>query len=297
MTNAGRRSSTIEQYRERVQNVLDHIQADLDQVHSLDELAQLACFSPFQFHRVFRGMVGEPVAEYIRRLRLERAGLRLLQSRRTVTDIAFEAGYQNLESFIRAFRQRFGQPPSRFRRLREEQACRLFARDSLPGSSHFSSGGNMDVQIIHQAPRTVASVRYIGPYKNCGKAWEALCNWAGQLGLIGPDTQFIGLCYDDPDVTPADKIRYDACITLDRPVTPGKGVTVQEIPGGAFAKTLHLGPMEKLSETYVKLCGKWLPQSGREMKHAPNLEIYLNDPDKTPPEELRIEIQLPLEDA
>jgi len=296
MSSPAKKSSTVEQYRERVQAVLMHIQHDLDHEHTLDELAQLACFSPFQFHRIFRGMVGEPVAEYIRRLRLERAGLRLVQSRRPVTDIAFEAGYQNLESFIRAFRQRFSVSPSQFRKLRDEQLRRLYARDVSPGSTS-SSGGIMNVQIIRQEPRTVACVRHIGPYKNCGTAWEMLCRWAGPLGLLGPDTTYIGLCYDDPDVTPPEKIRYDACITVAGQPQPAPGVTFQTIPGGIFATTVHTGPMENLIETYVKLCGEWLPRSGHEAKHAPNLEIYLNDPSTTAPKDLRIEIQLPLEEV
>jgi AraC family transcriptional regulator len=288
--------STLETYRERIQTVLDYIQHHLDQEHSLDDLGFLACFSPFQFHRVFRGMVGEPVAEYIRRLRLERAGMRLTQSRRSVTDIGFEAGYENLESFIRAFKQRFGVPPSRFRGFREEQVSRLMARDSSPGPNTTASGGHMDVRIEKKEARKVVFVKHVGPYKDCGKAWSTLCRWAGAKGLLGPGTQYVGLCYDDPDVTPADKIRYDACVTVARPVNPDKEVGVQEIPAGCFAVTIHEGPLDKLSETYVKLCGEWLPKSGREARHAPNLEIYLNSPDTTPPEKIRVEIQLPLEE-
>jgi len=242
-------------------------------------------------------MVGEPVAEYVRRLRLERAGLRLIQSRRPVTDIAFEAGYQNLESFIRAFKQRFSVSPSQFRKQRDEQLRRLHTRDVPPGSISSSTGGIMNVHIIRQESRTVACVRHIGPYKNCGAAWETLCRWAGPLGLLEPDTAYIGLCYDDPDVTPPDKIRYDACITVTGQPQLAAGVALQTIPGGLFATTIHIGPMENLIKTYVKLCGEWLPQSGYEAKHAPNLEIYLNDPSTTAPQDLRIEIQLPLEEA
>lgn len=154
----------------------------------------------------------------------------------------------------------------------------------------------MNVRIEKQEARKVAFVRHIGPYKDCGKAWEALCRWAGEKGLLGPGTQYFGLCYDDPDVTPGDKIRYDACVTIEQTISAEKDIGVQEIPAGCFAVTIHEGPLEKISETYVKLCGEWLPKSGWEAKHAPNLEIYLNSPETTPPEKLRVEIQLPLEE-
>ncbi len=68
---------TRQAYKERILQVLVHIQTHLDHPLPLDELAGLAHFSPYHFHRVFRGMVGEPVKEHVRRLRLERAAHRL----------------------------------------------------------------------------------------------------------------------------------------------------------------------------------------------------------------------------
>jgi AraC family transcriptional regulator len=73
--------------------VLVHIQQHLDEPLRLDELAAIACFSSFHFHRIFRGMVGESVKEYIRRLRLERAASQLRVGKEPVTQIALDAGY------------------------------------------------------------------------------------------------------------------------------------------------------------------------------------------------------------
>ena len=70
---------------------------------SLPELADVASFSPFHFHRIFRALTGEGVAERVRRLRLERAAARLRSTSRSILEIALEAGYQAHESFTRAF--------------------------------------------------------------------------------------------------------------------------------------------------------------------------------------------------
>ena len=67
------RTATLDDYKQRLLRVLVHIQEHLDESLSLDELAGLACFSPFHFHRIFTGMLGESVKEYVRRLRIERA--------------------------------------------------------------------------------------------------------------------------------------------------------------------------------------------------------------------------------
>ena len=66
------KSQTERNYKERILRVLVYIQQHLDETMPLDELARVAYFSPYHFHRVFRGMVGESVKEHVRRLRLGR---------------------------------------------------------------------------------------------------------------------------------------------------------------------------------------------------------------------------------
>jgi len=138
-------------------------------------------------------------------------------------------------------------------------------------------------------------VRHIGPYHECGKAWETLCMWAGPNGLFQPGIEFIGLCYDDPDITPAEKIRYDACITIDGDWHPEGKIGVQTIAGGLYAMTTHHGSYNKLSETYAMLCGQWAPANGYEIRSLPSLEIYLNSPEETPEEELLTDVHVPIE--
>jgi AraC family transcriptional regulator len=69
-----------EDYAERILRVLDFIQRNLDEAMTPADLARLAHFSPFHFQRIFRALVGESVMGHIRRLRLERAALRLLHT-------------------------------------------------------------------------------------------------------------------------------------------------------------------------------------------------------------------------
>ena len=103
---------TERDYKERILKVLIHIQEHLDEPISLEDLGRVAHFSPFHFHRVFRGMVGESVKEHVRRLRLERAAHRLKFGEEAVTRIALDAGYETHESFTRAFKSLFGESPS-----------------------------------------------------------------------------------------------------------------------------------------------------------------------------------------
>ena len=153
----------------------------------------------------------------------------------------------------------------------------------------------MNVQIKKIEPMRVAFMRHIGPYQECGAVWEKFCAWAGAQGLFGADAQFIGMSHDDPEVTPPEKIRYDACVTVDKDFKAEGDVGVQEIPGGEYAVITHFGPYEKMNETYAKIMGEWLPRSGREARSTPCFEVYLNAPENTAPEDLITDIYIPLE--
>lgn len=85
---------------------------------SIDAMARAACFSRRQFHRLMVQVLGETPGTHQRRFRLDRGAWLLLTSRSTVLDIALETGFENHETFTRAFRMRFGVTPSAFRKNR-----------------------------------------------------------------------------------------------------------------------------------------------------------------------------------
>jgi len=298
------RRTTREDYARRMLRVLVHIQEHLDETLSLEELAAVACFSPFHFHRIFTGMTGESVRQHVRRLRLERAAMRLRHSEQSVTRIALEAGYEAHEAFTRAFRGGFGIPPQQYR---AESRRRMSI--AAPTDVHYREDGGVEsfrpirgkeppvkVEVKTIEPMRVVFVRHTGRYEEVGEAWERLCDFAGANCLLGPDTRFFGASHDDPDVTPEDKIRYDACMTVDESVEGEGDIGVQTIGGGKYAVTLHEGAYDKLNETYAKLFGQWFASSEHEPGDLPCIEFYLNDPNSTEPEDLLTEVCVPIQE-
>ncbi len=98
-----------------IQRTLDYIEENLQEPITLEELASIACFSPFHYHRVFQAMVGEPVMVYVRRRKLTFAAERLYFSDDKVIDIALDVGFQYHESFNRAFKKYFAVTPRQYR--------------------------------------------------------------------------------------------------------------------------------------------------------------------------------------
>ena len=280
------KAATLESYQERIGRAVRHLESHLEEPIPLEELAAVAHFSPYHFHRIFHGMVGESVKEHIRRLRLERAAQRLLRSDENVIGIALDAGYETHESFTRAFEAMFGVSPTAFRKNGGlVNPAVQEAKKSLPP---------IEVSIRKMEPFRVAYVRHVGPYNTVGQAWRKLMMWAGMNGLMGPNIRLLGISHDDPEITPPECLRYDAAIVVPDRVQAGGEVGIQVIPGGDYAVTVHRGPYDSLGLTYASLCGVWLPASGRELRDAPPIEFYLNDMAVTPPQDLLTEICLPL---
>jgi AraC family transcriptional regulator len=297
--------STLDDYKRRILKVLVFIQQHLDEELPLDALAQIACFSRYHFHHVFSGMMGESVKEHVRRLRLERAAVRLKLSARSVIQIGLEAGFSAPEAFTRAFKDAYGLAPRRFRLQQRLPRTDLAA----PSDVHYQRGeqtmtrfkalrkraASMDVIIKKVEPMRVAFMRHVGPYQEVGGTWERLLPWLGKEGYIGGDSMFIGICHDDPEVAPANKVRYDACVTVDSGFVPNGEIGVQTIDGGDYARSTHFGPYGQISRTYARLLGQWLPCSGRELRACPCFEVYLNSPEHTNPEDLLTDLYAPLQ--
>jgi AraC family transcriptional regulator len=286
------KEGTREAYEERILLAQMYVWKHLDESIRLEDLAREVSFSPYHFHRLFAGLTGESVGEYIRRLRLERGALELRYGPKGLSDVAQEAGYETQEAFTKAFRGHFGVPPGAYR-----QGARS-SRDLLSRlrSPFRPSEGGVIVNVTVKTfePMEVVFVRHTGPYAGCAVAWEKLCSSPRLRATFGPDTRFLGICYDDPDVTEADKIRFDACATVPAGFVPEEGLAVQSIAGGDYAVYIHRGPFSELHDAYQRIYGQWLPGSGREVQFAPSLEVYLDDPQTTPPEKCRTEIRIPL---
>lgn len=102
----------------------------------------------------------------------------------------------------------------------------------------------------------------------------------------------LGLSYDAPEITSADKLRYDACVTFEGEVR--SPVTEIEIPGGEYAVAMHHGPYTNLEQIYDEIVGRWLPSSGCEPRPEPWIEHDLNDLSSVAPEELQTLVHVPL---
>jgi AraC family transcriptional regulator len=298
-------------YELAVQRAVERIAASLDDALDLQALARGAALSPFHFHRVFRGLIGETPLELHRRLRLERAAWCLLTGDTPVTGIAFSAGYETHESFTRAFGVHYACSPSDFRHSRAAERsasgrpyrAELAARSgvhfepdpTVPPSARLVAGGPpMNVEIKPLPELRLAALRHIGPYNRISEACARLGEIAGAAGIIAPSTVLLAIFHDDPETTPAAELRSDAAISVAPEATIPAELAERRIPSGRYAVSVHVGPYEQLGDVWLRFLGDWLPRSGERMTDGVSFEIYRNTPADVSSAELCTELYIPL---
>jgi AraC family transcriptional regulator len=289
-----------------IHRVLDHLLSHLDDAVALDTLGSLAGLSPFHFHRVFRGLVGETPIELQRRLRLERAAFMLATTNLAVTRIAFEAGYEAHEAFTRAFRASFGMSPSEFRRTPAARAIL-----AAPCGIHFNTGDvraafvprdrhgdHVTMDTIQLPALRLAAVSHIGPYNQISSAFERLAQIAGPAGLFAqPGAMYLGVYHQDPETTAVDALQSHAAISVPETVPMPAGLTEMRIAGGLYARTVHTGGFEHLGDVWSRFVGEALPASGYVVTDGPALEVYRSDMRSTPMAEWQTDLLVPLHGA
>jgi AraC family transcriptional regulator len=310
-----RKQALRAEYVGRINRVLDYIEVNLAGDLSLDTLARVANFSAYHFHRIFKAVVGETLNQFIQRRRVEKAASMLIGNRaKPITDVALDCGFSGSAAFARAFKETFGVSASEYRaagcpgkskhgktnskenkaesNVRKAPGPFDYTMDLVSGTQIWrctmTSQSEVKITVKEMPEMPIAYVRHIGPYKGNAALFEGLfaklCGWAGPRGLIRPpETRFLCLYYDDPDVTEEQKQRVDVAMTVPPDTGVDGEVGKNVVAGGQYAVgRFELLPNE-YEEAWTTIMGGWLPESGYQCDDKPCYELYHNDP-KTHPE-------------
>ncbi|MDL2314803.1 AraC family transcriptional regulator [Bacteroidales bacterium OttesenSCG-928-C19] len=284
------KEATVSEYHKSVNKVVDYINQHLTESIDLKTVAGVANVSEYHFHRIFKAFIGESLASYITRLRIEKAASLLQITKLKLEDIAERSGYQSQYALSKAFKKHFGISPSAFRNLQ----------------TYFSSHSSESINLNHRYPlpqikeveeKQLVYIRIIAKYGSSSEyetAWKKLWCFAKEKEILNGKNESIGLSFDDPDITHHDRCRFYACITTDKPIKPEGEFGVQKIEKGKYAIFTLKGDYSGLSNIYKFIYFEWLPNSNYKLRNNVSFEIYLNNPNKTALSELLTEIYLPI---
>lgn len=269
---------------------------------SLEELAGIACFSPFHFHRIFLSQTGERPFELLQRLRLEKAATLLtVRPDSKIIDIAMDCGFSNAASFSRAFKQKFGETPSRWRFTKlnnsnlsigprnedQEQSPWIPYIEYRQGVQLWRMR-NKDLERIVEVKeigsRRLAYIRYTGPYKGDGnlfqRLWTELYTCAGARDVIEEDSEYLAIYHDNPDLTDDGKLRVTLGISTGSDFEGDEVLGVLPFEGGKTAMAHFRLNSREYQEAWDWVYCQWLPQSGYVPDDRPAYELFPKDDEK-----------------
>ena len=291
-------------------SLLRHVGGRLDGDVSLGALADRAGWSPFHLHRAFRRLVGETPKAYTQRLRLDRAAARLATGADRVLDIALDSGFASHEVFSRAFRNRFGLSPEQYRARARALApaaawqrhaalsvasgpCITLYRMSLETPSRRTDMTTPTVsrKELHPQPALIVRSRVARAdipgaiAQGLGKVFAHMAQTGSTLAGR-PFSRY-------PSVGPG-LLTIEVGVPIAATGTSGGDVEAVTLPGGPSAFAVHMGPYDRLQDTY-SVMERWMEQSGVRAGGAP-WESYITDPAELPnPADWQTDVYWPIE--
>lgn len=284
-------------YVVRVNAVVDHVLTHLDSRLQLEDLARVARFSPFHFHRIFRSIMGETLADFVKRARLERAVVLLSSPERlSLTTIAMRCGFASSSAFSTAFSARYGVPPRRF----DLAGHRAEHRAALTGGriDRLPTGSNPDrfSAALRDIPqRRIAYLRALRPYSTDAVTTqtERMTEWARNHGVV--DAEWLGIQWDDPEVVALEDCRYDVAVVVPARLRIDGGVSETILPEMRVAEVAIHGDVELELRAIDWLYRTWLPRSGYVPAELPAMEAWNGAPSAEADGTYRLRVVLPLQ--
>ena len=294
-------------YVDRINRALDYILEDPARPLNLETLARVACFSPYHFHRIFRGATGETLHQFVKRIRLERALYLIAHGEPgTLTEVALRCGFASSSDFSRSFRRRYGVPPSAFdldafrkerrREMQERLTPDAHQQHLLRGLPPGENPDGFEATVRALPARVVAYIRVHRPYEGDAVvlAAQRLVAWAEAHDLA--DGQWLGYQWEDPTIVALDQCRYDVGLEIPASTTVGGEIGRLELPAMRVAEIEVRGAIDLEQRVIDYLFGTWLPRSRWFPAPFPAFEAWIGRPFAHGNEHFELYVQLPVTD-
>ena len=265
--------AAVRTHKARIQRVLDHIDQHLDRNLELEALSDVAAYSKYHFHRRFTAALGMTVHRYVQMARLKQASHELARTGGDrVTDIAIGAGYDAPDAFARAFRRRFGQSPSSFRKSPDWEPWLVAFGPFDNARSRLMQiiFENQDVTIRNVAPTRVAIMEHRGDRARLAETIQRYRDWCRDAGMTPETSSSFMVFRSERNPENAADYSMDLCVGTNRDVPPGDGpMKAGLIPGGRCAVLRYPGNTNNLEPAALYLLREWLPASGEQAGDFP----------------------------
>lgn len=294
-------------YQNRINRVFKFIDENLDSDLSLNAISEIAFFSPFHFHRVFKFITGETLNEYVNRQRVEKSALAILHKNITTSEIAHKYGFSDNSSFSRAFKRYFGISPTEFKSQNPNKHSKICQLESKNGQAYPDYEKyiciinnlkkwikmNAKIEIKEMPKMDLAYVSCIGT-QNLESAYQKLMRWATPLDLMNEQTKMLTIYHDSFKVTAANKVRMSASILLNEPVEVNGEIGLTSIQKGKFiVGNFEIG-LDDFEKSWTGLF-LWMNENGYKKADKNPFAVYHNNFKEHPQRKAIVDFCIPIE--
>lgn len=280
-------------YLESLNRAIQFVENNLDKKILLKDIAREAFLSEFHFHRIFKSLTGETVKSFLLRLKIERAAIKLKHSKDDIGEIALDNGYENHETFTRAFKKYFQLTPQEYRDAIQEITIKKQSDYQYKAISLDKL--QVDEPTIKYLPDLhLAYIRHTGSYDKVASSFQRLMLWATTHLVLKLKPTTLGIVHDNPDLTDEEKIRFDACVIINKMIQPKGEIGYKKIEGGKFAIFRYKGAYENFYTVYDYIYNVCLFEKGWELADKPALEWYIKSPPFYKPENYLTDFCVPI---
>lgn len=268
-------------YIKRINRTIDYIESNLNKQLTLDEIADIACFSKYHFHRIFHAFIGEPLYSFINRLRVEKiAGILLINRERSITEIVLNEGFNDSAVFARAFKKRFALSASNWiKKIKDHQNKLLKSNNFITEKQIAAKIKPISIDVRQLKKMTIAYVRHIGPFVGDGKLfndlYKKLYKWALPRKLINYQaTKQIILYHDAIEITEKEKLRITASITIPEKTEVDGNIGKMILPGGKYLLAKYELGEKDFTCAWGQIYRTILPENGYQPDDKACFELY-----------------------
>lgn len=251
--------------------IYDNIETDID----INIMAKQFGINKFHLHKIFKKQTGMAIYETIKSIRLQKASNILITNKHsTITEVSNMCGYSTQTSFIRAFKQRFGQTPKYWRNGGFKEYSNMILNDSLDSFQCNINFNDLKQGLVKVTPRMAYYRRHKGYNSNFKNIWEKMTAWIYTNDIN--EYERIGIYHDNPTLTPLDECQYVACIV---PKEKEIDLSNSSLPELEIQKCICITFKVKGTNNDILMLIKWvyhewLPNSGYEKITIPTYIIY-----------------------
>lgn len=298
-----------EEYVKRINKVLAFIDENLDAKLSLQKISNVAFYSPFHLHRLFKAITNETLNSYITRKRIERTAMLLIHNKEfSIAEIAEKYGFNNDSTFSRTFKKAYGQSPSEFRKSNLNNFSKISKVNSNNGKKKFITQEylcniinlknwikmNAKIEIKEMPKMNLAYVTQIG-INGIDSSFQRIIKWATPKELLSKsETNVCRVFHDSFKVTDSDKVRMSIGILTNQEVTAEGEIGITTIEKGKNIIGHFVIEPKEFEKSWDSLF-IWMNENGYKKADRFPFEIYHNNFNEHPEKKCIVDLVIPIE--